>query len=226
MRTGIITILAVLLLSGFCLFAFSFADEVVLENGNVIEGTILEETPEYVKIDSAGVPLTYYSPDVKEVKRVPVSEEEKSLIKNQSVYPLLERAKQLRKENRYEEAIGELKKAVEIEPGNIMLYSNIAVLYYVLGQDEQSLIYCQKILKISPGEAHALACMALANYQLGKYAEGRELFKKFLSSFKPKDQRNEDFLKRAKNNSRLLEQIAKDPDIANKEEIKKAARVF
>ncbi len=114
MRVGAMGVLTVLFLAGVCFPSFCFADKVVLGNGDVIEGSIVEENPEYVKVDTAGVIQTYYSADIKEVKRDLVSQEEKSLIKNQSVYLILEKVKSLRKENRYEEAIEELKKAVKI----------------------------------------------------------------------------------------------------------------
>ncbi|MCP4651993.1 MAG: hypothetical protein GY858_01220 [Candidatus Omnitrophica bacterium] len=41
-------------------FLISFADAITLPNGKSVEGVIVEETDEYIKVETQGVPLTYY----------------------------------------------------------------------------------------------------------------------------------------------------------------------
>lgn len=53
--------------------SFSCAEEILLKNGNKIEGKIIESTDEYVKVDFNGVPLTYWRDDIESVgsKKMP-----------------------------------------------------------------------------------------------------------------------------------------------------------
>ncbi len=45
-----------------------FADIIYLESGKTVEGKIIEETDEYIRIDFQGVPLTYYRDDIAKIK--------------------------------------------------------------------------------------------------------------------------------------------------------------
>lgn len=44
-----------------------FADTIILKNGQIIEGKILEKNSEYIKIDFQGVGLTYFKDQIKQV---------------------------------------------------------------------------------------------------------------------------------------------------------------
>ena len=54
--------------AGFYFSGFTAAETVVLKSGKIIEGKILENTDDYIKIDYFGVPLTYYLDDVESIK--------------------------------------------------------------------------------------------------------------------------------------------------------------
>ncbi len=59
MRKTITFISGLILISNFC-----FAETIALKSGKTIEGEIIEQTEEYIKIDFHGVPLTYYMEDI------------------------------------------------------------------------------------------------------------------------------------------------------------------
>lgn len=45
-------------------------DEITLHGGRVVSGEIVEETDEYVRIKSSGIPLTYYKDDISGIERI------------------------------------------------------------------------------------------------------------------------------------------------------------
>ncbi|MBU2102291.1 MAG: tetratricopeptide repeat protein [Candidatus Omnitrophota bacterium] len=58
----------ILILLSFMLSFFSaFAETIVLKSGKTIEATILERTNESIKIDVAGIPVTYYLEDIQSI---------------------------------------------------------------------------------------------------------------------------------------------------------------
>lgn len=63
------------ILSGFfaivalCSYVPVFADSIVLKSGEIMEGTIVEETDKYVKIDYMGVPLTYWKDNIEKINK-------------------------------------------------------------------------------------------------------------------------------------------------------------
>ena len=60
-------ILAIAVLLSLCFQANLFADKLMLKSGEIVEGEIIERTDELIKIDIAGVPLTYYLEDIDSV---------------------------------------------------------------------------------------------------------------------------------------------------------------
>ncbi len=62
------------MLAYFLFFVFStlsFADTVTLKSGRVVEGRILENTGDYVKVDMQGIELTYWAKDIESVQESP-----------------------------------------------------------------------------------------------------------------------------------------------------------
>lgn len=205
--------------------AFCFADTIVLKDGDTIDGTILEETSDYVAIDFEGVPMKYFREDIKEIKKEIVHDNEKAAINNELAFNHFEKAKELRKKDDYSAAISELEKAIEIDPANLIYYNHIAELYYNLGQYEQSLKYCEKTLEVNSNDGRIFAFMALNYYQLGRYEKAREAFQKFQELFIPNNSRDEAFLKKVKQKVELFEQIANGEEPPS-EDVKNATRQF
>ena len=65
-----LTILFIICISSIC-----FAETIVLKSGQTVEGTIIEETDRYVKIDFQGIPLTYYHEDIEEIIKIDTPKE-------------------------------------------------------------------------------------------------------------------------------------------------------
>lgn len=68
-----ISLRLILLLLGFCLPEFVFAETVILKSGQQIEAKILEKTDKYIKVDLYGVPITYYFEDIESIDGRPIS---------------------------------------------------------------------------------------------------------------------------------------------------------
>jgi tetratricopeptide (TPR) repeat protein len=182
-----IVILTIAFVITCCIFTFCFADNIALKNGSIIEGTIIESLDEYVIVEVDKVPVKFYRNDIKDIlvksNNQPLSEKEKSAIKNELALSYFAESKNLRKEGLYYKAILELEKAIEIDSVNSSLYySAIARMHYNLRQYEQALEFCQRALELEPNNSAALACFSLTYYRLGKHDEARSYFHKFKES--------------------------------------------
>ncbi|MEW6075042.1 MAG: hypothetical protein AB1530_01915 [Candidatus Omnitrophota bacterium] len=63
MRRNLILLVALLLCVSPCL-----ADTIYFKDGKKLDATIIEKTDRYIKVDVAGVPLTYFSDEIQEIK--------------------------------------------------------------------------------------------------------------------------------------------------------------
>ena len=55
------------ILGCLCFYNSAFSETLILKSGQAVEGTIIEETDKYVKIDFLGTPLTYSKEDIKSI---------------------------------------------------------------------------------------------------------------------------------------------------------------
>lgn len=62
-----------LLVLSLCFPTLIFAETIVLKSGKTVEGKIIEKTDKYVKIDSEGVPLTYYYDEIEKIEGAQVT---------------------------------------------------------------------------------------------------------------------------------------------------------
>lgn len=77
-------IIVLIIILSLCFPAFIFAETVVLKSGQTIEGKMIEQGDDYIKIDFYGVPITYWAKDIESIggkKVVLLSEVEKELHK-------------------------------------------------------------------------------------------------------------------------------------------------
>ncbi|MCF7871103.1 MAG: hypothetical protein K9L95_03850 [Candidatus Omnitrophica bacterium] len=51
-----------------CFLPSLLAETITLKSGKKIEGNIIEETAEYIKVDFSGVPLTYYREEISDIE--------------------------------------------------------------------------------------------------------------------------------------------------------------
>ncbi len=76
----------------------------------------------------------------------------------------------------YETAVQEWKKALEINPDLVYLYSNIGMAYHFLGKDEETLDYWLKYAELRPKDAHIYN-------NLGNFYKDKEEYQKALEYF-------------------------------------------
>ena len=76
MRLNTFYYISVFLLFNFLACFNSFSDTIILKNGKRVEGIVKERTPDFIIIDFYGVPLKYYTDDIKEIqtttRKIPV----------------------------------------------------------------------------------------------------------------------------------------------------------
>lgn len=76
-----------LLLIALFLSASVKAETVTLTSGSTIEGRMIEETEEYIKIDFQGTPLTYYRDEIQDIDRNPRPQSVRETAKTLPVEP-------------------------------------------------------------------------------------------------------------------------------------------
>ena len=87
----------------------------------------------------------------------------------------------LAEEGRYDEAIEECNKAIELDPNLAMAYNNRAWAYNEKGQWDLAIADCNKTIELDPNLAMAYGNRALAYKQQGKKAEAIADFEKFIT---------------------------------------------
>src|SRR5262245_6975286 len=74
----------------------------------------------------------------------------------------------------YDGAVRELRRAVAASPGYVDAYRRLAALHFKLGIYEQALNEIDQAMNIAGPSARDLSTMALADYNLGRYADSAE----------------------------------------------------
>jgi len=184
-----------------------FAETILLKSGKTIEGKIVERTNESIKIDIEGIPITYYFNDIESIdgKSIQTPQKDKVLqnkvmtsskvnaaldrgdtigreevLSDERLVLLLNNGLNYTKTGRYQEAISEYQKALEIDPNSISAYLNMGASYRYLGDSQKAIDCFQKILTIDPKEVNALNNLAVVYVELKKYDEAIAYFKKAL----------------------------------------------
>jgi|GEM_PF-5159791 len=73
---------------------------------------------------------------------------------------------------RYEEAIEEYSKSIELKPEQLLAQTNLAAALYMLGRLEEARDACDAVLLIEPGNIDVLAIRAVARGRLNQLDEG------------------------------------------------------
>lgn len=153
------------------------ADTIILKSGKEIEGKIIEETDEYVKIDIEGVPVTYFSDEVDRIEKG--SNSPQSLgPESYSVETILDRysndAMQYFKNKQYKEASQSLNKLIEVSPNEPNTYRLLGIAYYYLGRLPDAKVSFEKAISLEPNHPDAYLCLGLISDSMGLTKETRE----------------------------------------------------
>ena len=90
-------------------------------------------------------------------------------------------AKTLYKDGKYEDAIRELKRALELDPsynGIDDVYSNLGASYEALGRHGEAAGYFEAAIRISPGLVEAYSGLGDSLYEMGRYEEAAAAFRR------------------------------------------------
>ncbi len=154
----------------------AFSDTVILKSGKEIQGKIVEETEDYVKIEIGGVPVTYLSDEIEKIEKdSDASKHNKadtdnynSALNNQVnniVYFLLNK--------QYENAADLSKKLVGLYPLEDAGYELLALSCYYLGKVSEAKEYAEKAININMDRADLYILLGLACDDLGLSSEAK-----------------------------------------------------
>jgi len=143
-----------------------FAETIIMKSGKTIEAKIIEKTDEYIKVDIDGIPTTYY---LDEILRID-SDEQIELFLTTPANDHLNKGLRYFKENKYEQAMSEFKKAIEIDPDFYQAYHNLGLTYASMNQFQDAKYSFEKAIQINPNVAETYkslgkVCVALKNYE-------------------------------------------------------------
>ncbi|MDD4954536.1 MAG: tetratricopeptide repeat protein [Candidatus Omnitrophica bacterium] len=184
-----------------------FAETLLLKSGKTVEGKITERNDKSIKVDIAGLPVTYYLDQIESIN----GEKIKTLSNNEpatadtankkelydSGNPVMHTAQvpgeeseytvlvniavdSMNKKN-YAAAIEGLKKAIEKSPGRSTAYLNIATCYHLMGQNQEALKYLEKAYSINPDDATIVGNLGTVYFTSGKQDEGMDYLRKAIA---------------------------------------------
>lgn len=101
--------------------------------------------------------------------------------------PHSERAASYLDEGKYDEAIPEAKKALEIYPRYDSAYTNLAIAYYQKGLRQQAMETVKKALKINPNRYEALNLLGIIYRETGQLDKAIKTHQKIIEIAEPND---------------------------------------
>ena len=155
-------LMSIMILLFLALSSFSFAETVVLKTGQTIEGKITEKTAEYIKIEVADVPLTYYFEDIesidgktvatqtlKETRIAEANPDEAGVDYNRGTF-YFNRGTEYLAKGSYDQAILDFTEAIEINSNDADAYTNRANAYFRKKNYDQAILDFTKAIEIKP----------------------------------------------------------------------------
>ena len=182
-----------LIFAGALSFQKAFSDTLSLKSGKVIEGKIVEEDKDYVKIEANGVPLYFERKYIDSIKKDEAAEPQESSDKEITLKEgdnLLEAGFSLAYEGKIDEAEKKIKEALKDDPGNANILGALDVLadyrankisreylanlfkgssYLIEGDSSKAIPYFEKALKEDPLSLDVLYNLGSAYFSKGEY---------------------------------------------------------
>ncbi len=191
-------------------FSSVSAETIILKSGERIEGKIIEKTDQYVRIEIIkGVPVTYWFDEVERVEEEapppPQGAVPELPLDRSETEKYLTEAGQYYLNEKYEEALFSLKKAVELDPNNPDHYVDLGIVYYYLGRFEEAISSLQNALTLQPDMPDVYLCLGIIYDYAGFSEKAKETLFKSLEQFKEELDVTGAFIVEA-----LLEKISKN----------------
>lgn len=154
-----VKVIASLLLVFFCFLSFGYTETIVLKSGKTVEGEIIEETDEYIKLDFNGIPLIYHKEEIDSITRVLKPEAEAHYSKGITLFD----------EGRLLEAVQEFKESIKVNSHFSLPFFNLGSTYSELGQYSEAISAFEKAIELYPDFAEAYSNLGGAYYHLGRF---------------------------------------------------------
>lgn len=161
-----------------------FAETIMLKSGKTVEGKILDKTDKYIKVDTEGIPITYYLEDIesidgKTVAKQSSSEQAPILSTANNAEDYFNNAIAQDKQGNLEQAISNYTKSIELNPnGGVGAYYNRGVIYYRQGNYSQAIADYTKAIEIKPNLAGAYNSRGVIYKKQGNFAQAISDFNK------------------------------------------------
>jgi len=168
-------ILAIFLCANNC----AFAEKIKFKNGKVIDGKIIEETGDYIKVELEGIegtPITYFKDEIESIE---------GKVAKQPETPVFGEHADLKK----------YKELIQKEPDNYEHYLAVANIYASTGDGDQAVEYAEKAIQLDSKSAinkGAYMTAAMGSYYAGKPRQSYEYVEKALHA-NPNDKIAKDF---------------------------------
>lgn len=182
-----------LILSVFFFSTIAHAETLILNSGEMIEGTVLEENEDMIKMDTGlGVPITYYKDEIKSIEGRP-QREEKPAAAQPSIEPLPsnssnENRKTLQqyfvkgmsylKHEKYDWAIDEFQSALNMDPEFVDAHYGLSQAYGAKGDRTNAKRHLEEVLKLDNENPAAWMGLGLLDGAEGRIVEAAEKLKK------------------------------------------------
>ncbi len=166
----------------------ALAETIILKSGQRIEGKIVKETEEYIRIEKANGITEVYSAD--EIAQI--EEEGSSLINNNinTSVPALSSADQLGKEAEryftnkdYDNAAKTFQRIIELSSNNPRLayyYFGQGICLYKSGKSDEAILNFNKAIDLKPNEVDFYLCLGSVYKKLGNMQKAEEYLSKAL----------------------------------------------
>jgi len=157
-----ITIILILLLS---IPSSIFAETIILQSGRKMDGKIMEKTDKEIKVNTGSILTSYRIDEVESIDGVRTelfksavngSQDLNKPAEQKDVNALKEaitRGSDYLDKKRYEMAIAEFSKAIEINPGLSDVYYNRGFAYSQSGKPDEAISDYSKAIKINPNDS-------------------------------------------------------------------------
>lgn len=154
-----LSILAVIVLSGYMFIENALAETIFLKTGEQISAKILEKNDEYVVIDFAGTPITYCSYEIEKIE----ADSPQQQLENQ-----LKLADQYKKQKDYASAKKGYEKVIELDPQSWIAYTELANIYSLEKDFNQAQDLSLKALEYNEKNYLAWTILGTSYYALGE----------------------------------------------------------
>lgn len=170
-----------------------FADTIILKSGRRIEGKISEKTDKYIKVDTDDLNLTFWLDEIEKVETtepsLPVSSVSKPIAgTSEEVERLISKANDDFLEEKFEDAVLLIEKAIELDPTNPRLYFGLGMADCYLGRFQEAISSLEEALKKETKDtAKVYLLLGIAYDSIGLKDKAKENLNRAIGQYKKEE---------------------------------------